>query len=358
LLAGLLLLVPARAWAGDGNPGSLTLPEREAVRKYFDAQVREVDERIRRGRYEKAMELAKALLVLAPGIGEDTGVLRAMKNRARDGLQAASVVRGEVVAPDGFHEVGDRLVFRVVLTNVSQSPLEIDMGEEGEGAANLRIRFTEEGSLGGLRVAEWNARVSGLRGRRVIEPGGAWETEAVLDTGDRSPVNPTARTYAIRGQVRPARMRLGKRPLARPVWFEETVVRVYPRGLAPMRRAPLETLKEGVEEEFGPKVVLAASLVPEDRRREAGEYLVAEQDREFDRAAMPRVLRTALRVLSGRPDIPVESAAWGRWWPLHGRGVLEGLKAGKTDPGAPPEAPAENPGEEDAGEEPANPFEE
>jgi hypothetical protein len=327
-LALLLLLGPRVGW-GEEKARPLTPEERETVRMFFDRKTDVVEELLRKGRFEKALRLAEALLVLAPDVGQNPVILKALKNKARDGLQAGNVVQGEIRGPEGFTQVGDRILLKVVITNVGGTPITVQMGEEEEerGAATLRISFEERGCMGGVRVDEWSVPVTSLTGTRLLEPGKSWESEVVLDSADRSPVNPTIRTYRISGEIWPLSLRVGPRALHRPIQLEETKFDNYPRGLAPLRQAPLETLKEGVEEEFGPKVFLAAHFLSGPQVREAVTYLAESQEREFDHPAIRRTMRVALRVLTGRKDLPLDSVAWRRWWAEHGAGVLESVAA-------------------------------
>ncbi|MHC4599246.1 MAG: hypothetical protein ACYS47_09605 [Planctomycetota bacterium] len=319
------------------TPPSLTAAEREGVRKFIEWKTREVSEHIDKGRFEEAEKLAKALLVVAPDAGGNVGLLKSLKNEARDGLQSRSVVGGEIRVPEDFLEVGDRVVVRVVLLNRSGAPLEVDMGDagEGRGAATIRVAFEERGVLGGVRMDAWAVPLGGLRGTRVVEPGGSWETELVIDSADRSPFNPTVRIYRLSGEIWPRAMTLGARPLMRPIRLAEVVMTVYPRGLGPMRAAPFETMKEGVEEEFAPKVVLAAAFIPDERYREAVTLLVEGQERDLDNPAMRRAMRVALRSVTGRTDLPLEGDPWRRWWGKHGQDVLQGRKAGADGGGEP-----------------------
>ncbi|MHC4777436.1 MAG: hypothetical protein ACYTFG_02535, partial [Planctomycetota bacterium] len=297
LLLLLLVLPSGRARAGGVNGEGLTNAEYRAVQKYVGLRTQEVYDLIEKGRFEEAEKLARALLVIAPDTGGDTGLLKTLKNRARDGMQSQSIAGGELRLPEGYLEVGDPIIIKVVITNRSLATLEVDMGdgEDGGGAAAVRVTFEESGALGGVRVDEWTLPVRSLRGTRTLEPGESWEVEVVIDSASHSPVNPTIRTYRVTGEVWPLAMKVGARPVVRPIRLKSGICRIHPRGLQPMRSAPLETLREGLEEEFAPKVVLAAGFVGDELYGEAVEILIAGQERTFDNPAMGRSLRVALR---------------------------------------------------------------
>lgn len=330
LAAGLLLLAAAGPMARAQEDG-LSAEDMQAVRRYLSLQARRVEDLIREGRFEKAERLATALEALGEGAGEDAGAFQILKTRARDALQAARALNGRVEAPEGFHEVGDAIVLRVVLENVSGETLELDLGTGNRAAARVHVAFVEHGYLGDSRTDEWFVPIEGLDGVRTLAPGASWDTTVTLDTADRSPLNATARIYRVRGTVRPRAARVADRALVRPVVLEPAEIRVFPRGLGPMRRNPLETLREGIEDEFGPKVALAARLLPAEQAREGAEILVREHERSFDEPAMRRTLRAALKALTGREDMPLDAAAWRRWWAEKGAAVLSALEAANGD---------------------------
>ncbi|GEM_PF-3504923 len=328
LVAGALLLgasLPARA--AEKRDAELSPRERMAVQKFFTLKAWDVDDLIKAGRYEKALALADAMITLLPGEG-GRDFLRVLKNRAREGIQASRVVRGELLEPAAFTEVGDPLVFRIAVTNVGERPLEIVMDAEdgNQGASRLHVECEEQGCLGGVAHTAWDIPIPGLDGRRVLDPGASLRTRAVLDTADRSPLNPTVRVYRVSGWIRPFEMRAGTRPATRPIRLETKTVRVFPRGLGPLRRAPFETMQEGIEEAFAPKIVLAAHFIGPRRRRAAAMALVEGQRRETSDPALPRVMRVALRALLKRWDLPLERDAWKRWWFENGEDVNQRLR--------------------------------
>jgi hypothetical protein len=131
------------------------------------------------------------------------------------------------------------------------------------------------------------------------------------------------------------------------VHLAEVRFRVFPRGLGPLRADPLGTLAEGVEEEFGPKVVLAARFVSGPDRKKAVRLLVDAQERIFDDPGMGRTMRVALRILTGRPALPLDAAGWRRWWAAHGEAVYAALDAEEKREGSGPGAGGSVPEETD-----------
>lgn len=320
MLASWTAAQTTRAQEGDAN---LTPMERRAVRKYLALRTKDVEEWIHKGRLEKAIELAEALLVIVPDEGGDTTYLRALKNRARDKIQAATLLRGTLEGPTGFLEVGDPLVFRVRIENLSPGTIELDMGsrERGSGIARCRIVFEEHGCLGGVRIDEWDEDLPGFTGIKTLDPGAVWETRLAIDSADHAPLNPTVREYRIEGRVWPLAMAVEGQMFSRPVLLDETSVRVFPRGLGPLRAAPLETMQEGIAEEFGPKTFLAAWFIQDSKRASAVDILVESQGGDFNDPVMPRILRAALRIVTGRSDMPLENGAWRTWWARNGQEV-------------------------------------
>ncbi|MGQ0614334.1 MAG: hypothetical protein ACT4PV_11405 [Planctomycetaceae bacterium] len=144
-----------------------------------------------------------------------------------------------------------------------------------------------------------------------LPPGAVFEQEISLDAS----LNPASvdgiRSFAIRGVFRPPYLEVGGVRRVDPIRLRAATLRVFRPNYEHLADDPVARIGQAVEKRAPAHLLTAAALVPEGRRREAVDLLVAalRGDSPFD-----LTLFAALELLTA-VEMGRDAAAWHTWWP-------------------------------------------
>lgn len=208
-------------------------------------------------------------------------------------------------------EAGDPIQVRLRFSNPGPSPIRIaPIGEGGEGPAlaTLSVRFLERRS-DGTDYRESSTDAFSFPALE-LEPGEETERLRSVPTPAEAPF--ALRDYEIAAELRPVRFEAGGVPIPlRGIRLSSCSARVYPRGYGAIEAGPQAALRKALaspDPAYDRHVLVAAALVPPEERREAIATCVATLFQGDPRRR--RSAAAALRLLSGRDDLPPDPALW------------------------------------------------
>jgi hypothetical protein len=115
----------------------------------------------------------------------------------------------------------------------------------------------------------------------------------------------------LSGVFRPAVLRAGDEEFYSGVPMKEAIVRVFPPGYEPIAEDPMGTLVKACRLGAREHLLIAAELIPRERRREATGLLIGMLGDEATPTAVAGM--TALRRLTGL-SFQFEPMRWKGWW--------------------------------------------
>jgi hypothetical protein len=283
------------------------------------------------GRHREAERIAEAALVILP----DTRLradFEAVIHRARNVGQAELLIQGTLhieparvayAATERDALFATPVMIRCFLKNVSgrEITLRLNEGESRESRLQLFVRYDQLDYVGGPLRMEGNVPLPVTGQARVtLAPNQAYELPVPLVSLTSLDPDASLKPSLGRAEIEAALRVYGAydsegTPLVlRPVRFPRRELLIFPAmfGLAEAEARPLGTLSSHLSDGRPQALFLAAHLVGEGQRREAGDLLLA---RDFEDAPIA-LRRSRLRALSVIFGVGAgwDLARWREWW--------------------------------------------
>ncbi len=287
----------------------------ETQRAEIEDQIRQVEILLVREEFDGALSIVDDLL--EKEVPHDLrGRLQGLRLEVRRRRHERPTVEGRLRAERDLYAFGEEI--RLVLTLVNQTDREVeirlDAADASSGYLFLRILRRQIDVYGNIREdVEQGQRA--LPGNAVLAPGASRWSNFLLPSGAREHDGLTE--FVVSGHVRPSVIEIGEREDHRSIPLRDVTVKVLPRNYEPLAEDPLGSLAKALEKRAAVHLLVAAELVPR-RDRDAATRILIDALRA-DAGSMTRAVISSLRRLTGE-SLPLESAAWIKWW-----GAREGM---------------------------------
>ncbi|MEN8151682.1 MAG: hypothetical protein ABFS86_17835 [Planctomycetota bacterium] len=327
-----LVLMAAACAAGDGilSDGEILTQDRVVFGEARGAPVAEMDpeearrrlnaaeEAFHRGEYRECLAIVRKALAEMPPM-DIVGELRSLRFEAKRRLLSRQILVVKALPVRDVVPNGEPVEIDLALRNVTDVPVKVRRVVADSTPSLFFLEVTRE-----HRDVYGNVRRDSERIRVPLEE------DLVVPVGGRSTIRYREATVEperrhrgytlirVTGSFRPAVLVAGEEEFYAGVPVKEATVRIFPPGYEPIAEDPLGTLGKAYGLGAREHLLIAAELVPPERRTEAVGVLVnllSEEVRPIDVTAM-----AALRRLTGR-NFTLRPLAWKGWWKEQQRGV-------------------------------------
>ncbi len=296
-------------------------------KEWFDEELRQLDQLVKDGVYEPALQRAYQALALRPG-DEHKKALQGLIQRANTEVLRLDTLEASIGAEKDPMQFGEPVRVRVRLKNVSGKPIKIAGATRGSSGSLFSLDVTR-------RSYDTNAQVVAVR-RRVyrhvpadvaLEPDG--ETELVLDLGmlDNDQGLDGFRTYTVSGTLRPSVLEVGGLNRWDAIKITRATVRSFRPGFEHLADDPVKRIQQAVDKRAATHLLTATGLVEAGQRTAAVDALIEKLrgDRMIDTSIFG-----ALQYLT-EVQFNRDADAWKAWWPRVREKFYADFKPGERD---------------------------
>lgn len=267
-----------------GNPP----PDRAGVERYVRSKYAEAYRLVQRKQYQRAYDLAGALLVLEPRSGSAEAI-RKLRRYCDMMILQTSLLEAKVVQERAAYAVGERVDLRLRLRNLHRQEVRIvfepgplSRPEAGRAIVQIEVRVPQE--RGDVTTVTAGDQLD-LEAEIPIATGAQWERSFVLDTSVGREYAECFHVYVVHVWTIPDRIESGGIRMTRRIQFEPAVVKMVPSRYAPYLEDPLGAFLKAVESRTSrPQDVFVAALLLEGQDKEKGMARLVELMKGAERA--------------------------------------------------------------------------
>ncbi len=255
-------------------------PDRSAVERYVQAKYAEAYRLVQKKQYQRAYDMAGALLLLEPKSGAAES-LRKLRRYCDNMVMQTSLLEAKVVQQRAAYASGERVDLTLRLRNIHRSAVTIrfDRGpvaspSAGKAVVQIEVRVPrEKGDVVTFTAGDEIA----LEAEIPIAVGAQWERVFPLDTAGIPECADFFRIYVVNVWTIPDRIETEGVPVTRRIQFEPAVVKVVPRKYAGMLEDPFGTFRRAIESKTSTREeVFVGALLLEGDQREKGIAMLVE----------------------------------------------------------------------------------
>jgi hypothetical protein len=308
------ILTQAPVVLGEASAGTNVEMEPDEARRRFQA----AEEAFHRGEYRACLSIVRETLELNPPV-EIAGELRSLRFQAKRRLLSRQIVSVKALPVRDVVTFGQLVEIDLALRNVTDVAVTAKRELPGSSPSLFFLEITRE-----LRDVYGNVRRNSSRVRVPID------RDLTVPVGGRRAVRYREKTVEpkerhrgytvlrVTGTFRPAVLVAGEEEFYAGVPVKEATVRIFPPGYEPIAEDPLGTIAKAYGLGAREHLLIAAELVPPERKREAIGVLVDLLDEDV--SPIDVTTMAALRQLTGR-DFSLRPLAWMGWWKEESRGL-------------------------------------
>ncbi len=314
---------PERRWLVESDLPKTEELEKEApevpqdhVDKYVYSKLYETYLLARKGNYQKAMDIAGAILTLEPKspYGDQ---LRKLRRYCDIRITQTTLCEAKAIPAKGIAVAGEKVDVTLRIQNLLKSPVTLSFGEEGQGFAIVEYAIRIPTPKGDVHEMSKSDETRFDR-EIVIAPGGAWEHKFLVDTGTGLETGPDLQIYTVQPWMQPRKIDLGTAATARRIVFEPAVLKVVPKKYEKDLKDPLEALGRYMDKGTVNDVFVMAMVLEKDDREKGIELLIGalrEAKRPEGRSFLCQLLTFVTEQKLG-PD----PRKWIDWWGSRSKG--------------------------------------
>jgi len=248
--------------------------DKGAVERYVQAKYAEAYALAQKKHYQRAYDLAGALLVLEPR-AEASESVRKLRRYCDNMIMQTSLMEAKVLQQKAAYVMGDRIDLRLRLRNLHRNAVKIlfnagplDRPAGGKAIVQIEVRLPQE--RGDVATLTANDQAD-LEAEIPIATGAQWEREFVLDTSVGAEYPDSFQVFVVHVWTIPDRIETEGVPVTRRIQFEPAVVKVVPRKYAKMLEDPPGSFLKAVESTTSrPQEVFVSALLLEGEAKEKG----------------------------------------------------------------------------------------
>jgi len=249
-------------------------PDRAAVERYVRARYAEAYRLVQKKQYQRAYDLAGALLVLEPRSASSEAV-RKLRRYCDAMILQTSLLEAKIVQDRPAYAAGERIDLRMRIRNIHSravrilyNPGPVDRPSGGRAVVQIEVRIPQErGDVTTLTASD----MLDLEPEIPIATGAQWERGFVLDTSAGREYADRLQIYVVNVWTIPDRIESEGVPMTRRIQFEPAVVKVVPAKYAGYLEDPAGSFFRAVESRTStPQDVFVAALLLEGEAKEKG----------------------------------------------------------------------------------------
>jgi hypothetical protein len=289
--------------------------DRAFIDKYLRAKYAEALALAKKKSYQRAYDLAGALLSLEPRAANAEAVRRLRRHCDAMILQT-TLLEAKLLHAKPAYAAGEAVELSLRMKNIFRSGLTVSFGkgEEGKpaprGVVVVEVETTIRDFYGASNIWTRSQEIH-VDNEIPVAPGAQWEKsfllEPSLEIGDQEHV----REVVVNAWTQPSGIALEGRDAGRRILFESAFLRIVPKKYERFLENPLEWLGKTLESGTAQHVYICSRLL-EGKDREAGvERLVKELEKSND-PKQKAALSWILKGLTGQA-LGEDGQAWREW---------------------------------------------
>ncbi len=289
---------------------------RDQVDKYVFVKYHEAWSLAKKGRYEKAVEIVQAVLVLEPRTAHSEG-LRRLRRFCDIRITQTTMCEAQAIPAKTIAIAGEKVEVKLRLRNVSKQPILIAFPADGQGFAVVDYSIRVPMPKGDVHEASKSQEIR-IEKEISIAVGAEWESSFPMDTGTALEEAQELRIVQVQAWMQPSRIDLGTIPTNRRIVFEPAVVKIVSRKYEKDLTNPLAALGRYMDGGTVNDVFVMALLLEKEDREKGIELLIGAMRHAESRVGQT-FLATLLTFLTEQKLGP-DPRAWRAWWEDHKKG--------------------------------------
>lgn len=308
--------------ADDPAVAELRKIDRGFVDKYVRAKYAEAMGFVRKKSYQRAYELAGAILALEPKASMAESV-RKLRRYADGMILQTTLLEAKLLHAKPSYVAGEPVEIALRMKNIFRSGLTVSFGkgEEGKpaprGVIVVEVETTLRDFYGATQTWSRSQEVH-VDNEIPVAPGGQWERtfllDANLEVGDQEHV----REITVNAWTQPIGIAIEGRDAGRRVQFESAFLRIVPKKYERYLENPLEGLSKSIEDGAPAQLTYICSRLLEGKDREAGTRKLVEALEKTEKPLYRASMSWILKGLTGQ-TLGEDPKAWREWLDAKGK---------------------------------------
>jgi hypothetical protein len=254
--------------------------DRSAAERYVQSKYAEAYHLVQKKRYQRAYDLAGALMVLDPR-SEAAESIRKLRRYCDNMIMQTSLLEAKVIQARAAYVAGEKIELTLRLRNIHRHAVTIrydagplDKPSEGKAIVQIEVRIPQErGDVTTLTASDQVV----LEKEIPIALGAQWERVFTLDTAVAAEHADQFLILVVHVWTIPDKIETEGVPVTRRIQFEPAVLKVVPQKYSKTLEDPLGSLKRAVEDKRSrTQDVFVAALLLEGEQKEQGVSLLVE----------------------------------------------------------------------------------
>ena len=295
--------------------------DRSFVDKYIRAKYAEAMGFVRKKSYQRAYDLAGAILAMEPKSSMAEAV-RKLRRYADGMILQTTLLEAKLLHAKPAYSAGEAVELTLRLKNIFRSGLAVTFGkgEEGKpaprGVVVVEVETTLRDFYGASQTWSRSQEVH-VDNEIPVAPGGQWEKTFLLDANFEVGDQEHVREIVVNAWTQPTGIAIEGRDAGRRIQFESAFLRIVPKKYERFLENPLEGLSKTLESGTAQHVYICSRLL-EGKDRDAGaDRLVRELEKSSD-AKQKAALSWILKGLTGQ-TLGEDPKAWRDWLDAKGK---------------------------------------
>jgi hypothetical protein len=269
-------------------PKGVPKGDRAAAERYVQSKYAEAYHLAQKKLYQRAYDLAGAILVLEPR-SESSESVRKLRRYCDNMIMQTSLMEARVVQPRAAYVAGERIDLTLRLRNLHRSAVNIrydsaplDKPQGGKTIIQIEVRVPQERG----DVTTFTASDMVIMDKEIpIALGAQWERVFTLDTTLPGQHAEHFQVLVVHAWTIPDKIESEGVPVTRRIQFEPAVLKILPVKYAKYLEDPLGSLRKAMDDpKSAPRDVFVAALLLDGEAKEKGVSLLVESMKGAERA--------------------------------------------------------------------------
>ena len=296
--------------------------DRSFVDKYVRAKYAEAMGFVRKRSYQRAYELAGAILSVEPKSSMAEAV-RKLRRHCDSMILQTTLLEAKLLHGKSSYAEGEPVELSLRLKNIFRSGLTVSFGKTDDGKPAPRgvivveVETTLRDFYGATQTWSRSQEVQ-VDNEIPVASGGQWEKtfllEANLEVSDQDHV----REVVVNAWVQPSGITIEGRDAGRRIQFESAFLRIVPKKYERLLENPLEAMGKSIDDGAAAQVTYICSRLLEPKDRDAGARRILEALEKTEKPLYRSSMSYILKGLTGQ-TLGEDPKAWRDWLDTKGK---------------------------------------